>query len=191
MSGIDDDIETVFLGGTVECHAKFLHDVQRGAIFGHGDGDDTRKMRAGDGVVERDARRFSGEAAAPLVFCKAPADFYFGGAVEFERLQAAETDQAGFWPEQHLPKAKTARGEMFLLACDEFADLIVGQRMAPIDVTHDVGIGEDGAGGFEIGERPRSEPEAFGFEVMIHFAHLVFQIDDGDGGAAAVFGFGG
>lgn len=172
VTGVHDDGKTVFLRGAFIGHAELLHDVQGGAIFGHGDGDDAREMRVFDGVAQSNARGFGGETAAPLVFRETPADLDFRNSVKFQRLQAAVADEAAVGFESQFPKAKAARAEMILLAQDRFADLIIGSRNSAIDVTHDVGVGENRTGRCEVSERPGSEPEAFGFEVMIHSTGL-------------------
>src|SRR5579859_3040599 len=125
-------------------------------------------MRAFDGVAQSEYCGFGGKALAPLVFRKTPADFHFRSAIEFERLQAAVADNAAVGFAKQFPKAKPARTKMILLARKKLENLTVSSRTATVDVTHDVGVGKDRAGGCEVGGRPWSEPEAFGFEVMIH-----------------------
>src|SRR5215469_6710342 len=169
LTRVDDDREAVLLRGALEVHAKFLHDAKRCAIFGHRDGDHTREMRVFDRVLQCDAGCFRSKAAAPLILREAPADFHFGGAVELERLQTAEADEACLRLEQQLPKAKAARAKVILLARDELANLSVGARAAAANIPHHVGISENRAGGFEIGGRPFAEPEAIGFEMVRHW----------------------
>ena len=111
-----------------------------------------------------------GEAAAPILFREAPADFNFGNAVEFKGLQAAVADEAAIGFLNQFPKAEAERSQMVLLTRDGFANLVVGARLTAIDVAHNVWIGEDGARGGEVIGFPGAQPKAFGFEMNLHRA---------------------
>lgn len=168
MPRVDDDGKTVLLRSALVGEAEFLHDAKRCAIFWHGDGNDAFEMSVFYRVLQCNACGLGCEAAAPLIFHEAPADFYFRSTIKIQRLQTAEADETGLWLEQQFPKTETARVEMILLARDEFVNLIVGPRAAAANIPHHVGISEDRAAFFEVGGRPFGEPEAMGFEMVRH-----------------------